>query len=74
MQRIMNLVRKYDNHEPVVLGRVNVHNDLEIQQIKDFWEEFKESEPDCDTGFIEFLRSKCFLVDNKVVSNDIVLE
>lgn len=51
------IVREYDDHEPVILGHVTYDSGDGAARIEQLWQEFCDSQPDCDTDFIAFLES-----------------
>jgi hypothetical protein len=48
-----NLIREYDDGDSLLLGTIKTNKSY--RTITDAWEEFKDSEPDCDSQFIQFL-------------------
>jgi len=56
----IQLIKEYDDHEPVVLGTVTTNNSTLHEQparalVGVAWQEFQATEPDCDSDFPAWL-------------------
>lgn len=69
----VRLIREYDGEQPIVLGTVTLNRDQSQSDIKELWEEFRETESDTDDDFIDFLRDRGFAAELDMVE-DIVLQ
>lgn len=76
------LNRRWDDLDPVgnhcVLGRVkcivNRSKEETLQRIQDFWEDFKDTEPDSDTNFMDWLIRTGEFVEAPVTDTEVDLE
>lgn len=59
---LVNIIRAWDDHEPVVLGAVGVSlvDPVKIKdEIEEAWDLFQETEPDSDNDFIDWMIKTC---------------
>lgn len=54
---IIDLVRNWEDHDPVILGHLKLKNNIpdDLSEIDKLWDEFKDSEPEADEDFVDFL-------------------
>ena len=66
----IRIVREYDDHEPVVLGCIDSRlNDLQedhrghsVKVIQEEWVEFQATQPNCDSEFMDWLKTRGYIV------------
>lgn len=73
----LDLVREYDDHEPILLGEVTVlaqNKDHAQEIILRYWEKFEETEPEVDSDFVQYLEERGFNVKFKPERDKVILQ
>lgn len=73
-EMIISVVREWDDHPSAVLGHVVSKEDdwtKAMEEIEKMWEQFKDTEPNSDNEFIDYLAEHGFEIhqDNFVSVN-----